>query len=238
MKTGSVGAIALSTVLAATCVAAPVTSGAAAEADLLALHGLRPLPDSTLDRLRGGFTVGPFHFAIGVTVSTTVNNALVLRTRFNVVGPNDFRNLQSTVVGPVGPVGPIGPVGPTEPVGPNAPVGPIQPVGPQDAGIAPNDNNGLALGGPQTAEPGGGFSVGAVPNGIQVTAPGTQILHQIDRGVLTQIVNSANDQSISHSTNIDVVATNFAQVIGAAATRLRFNSLALESARIGLMSGH
>ncbi|MGE4086400.1 MAG: hypothetical protein AB7H93_25730, partial [Vicinamibacterales bacterium] len=58
------------------------------------------------------------------------------------------------------------------------------------------------------------FSVTNLDNGVNISnGMGTEIMQQIQGGILTQSVNSANGMDISHATELILVISNFTQVV-------------------------
>ncbi len=76
----------------------------------------------------------------------------------------------------------------------------------------------------------GNFSLTSLENGVHISNnAGTEILQQIQGGVMTQIINEANGMDISHATELNMFITNFTQVVAQGALSQATNGLALQS---------
>jgi hypothetical protein len=196
---------------------------AAAEPDMLRLAGLSALSDTALDDLRGGFFVGPFFINFGMKITTMVNDVQVLETRFNVTQPNQISNLQTTLIQDMPPAG----QGAGEGAGDGAGMGAGQGAG-----------TGAGTPGSSPTTPSGMVDLGDLMRGIELDlGQGTRILQRLDNGLVTEIVNSANGQTIRHATEVNLFITNFSTVIDQGRLHLGLNNLAREAARIGLTFG-
>jgi hypothetical protein len=81
-------------------------------------------------------------------------------------------------------------------------------------------------------ESGGGLSVTEIPNGVIIdNGDGTAIMHQIDSGITSTIINIANGADVKHSTEMNVFIENFSQVVGQQSVFQATSSMALELAR-------
>ncbi|WP_425450132.1 hypothetical protein [Virgifigura deserti] len=204
---------------------------AAAEPDMLRLAGLSALSDTALDDLRGGFFVGPFFINFGMKITTMVNDVRVLETSFNVTQPNQISNLQTTVIQDMPPAGQGAGQGAGEGAGDGAGMG---------AGMGAGQGAGTGAGTPGSSPttPSGMVDLGDLTRGIELDlGQGTRILQRLDNGLVTEIVNSANGQTIRHATEVNLFITNFSTVIDQGRLHIGLNNLARESARIGLTFG-
>lgn len=85
---------------------------------------------------------------------------------------------------------------------------------------------------PEVGESFANFIVTAIENGFIVdNGEGTSVMHQVDPGVVTQIINVANGATVSHSTEMNIYVQNFSEVIGQHSLSMAMSSLAFEAAR-------
>lgn len=232
----TLGAIARRGLLSTTLiggVAAPALA-AADDHDTLDVSDLQRVDDGSLEDLRGGFNVAGFDVSFGVKVTTSVNGQELLQTSFNVDQPGRMDNLvtnplpqQQASVGNGSTVGlGNGTVltfhsGSMVPVGSNAAGGAQQSTTENSASAADTSGSGNP-----------GWTVSQSADGTSWTVSSedlaTTITQQIGNGVSTNIVNSADDISVEHTTELSLHLDNFPEMQAQAATSQAISNLMLD----------
>ena len=231
----TLGGIALSGLLGTTFLCGAAPAMAAADGDVLDLSGLERVADSSLGDMRGGFRVGAVDITFGVQITTSVNGQEILQTNFNMTNAGQFSQTTTTLGGSAGAstsvqtnvnnggVSQAAPQLVTETVSDIA-----QDLGGSESTQVESMSGGGALTGFQPAseaplptasatEPagtGGSWTFSQTGNGVQAVSAdfATAIVHEITSAVTANITNTADNQTITNDTQLDLFINNFEAV--------------------------
>jgi hypothetical protein len=255
----TLGGIAISGLLGTTFLcgtAAPAM--AEAEGDVLDLSGLERVTDSSLGDLRGGFRLGNLDITFGVQVTTSVNGQEILQTSFNMINPgqmtqsvttlggNHNTSAQNTasyggganqaVTGTVNDIAQdLGNGGSTPPaaesVGGGGAMTGFQPA---SAAPLPSAADGSAV--PASVDS-GGWTFNQTDTGVQAVSGdfATTIMHEITSAVSATITNTADNQTITNDTELDLFINNFEVVQMQSVTNQVISNMMTEMTNAGAL---
>jgi hypothetical protein len=231
----TLGGIALGGLLGTTVLCGTAPAMAAGDGDMLDLSGLERVTDNSLGDLRGGFRLGNLDITFGVQVTTSVNGQEILQTSFNMLDPGQFTPATTTYYGGnqnnnntqtyANYGGQYG--------NPGAAQGVSETVSAVAQDVASGDASGGGMTGfqPASAAPlpteattasdpsavpaslaTGGWTFNQTDSGVQAVSAdfATTIMHEISSSVTTaNITNTADNQTISNDTQLDLFINNF-----------------------------
>jgi hypothetical protein len=233
----TLGGIALSGLLGTTVLCG--TAPAMAAGDELDLSGLQRVTDTSLGDLRGGFRLGVLDITFGVQVTTSVNGQEILQTSFNMMNPGQFTQTTTTLGGNynnnqaqivTGTVSDI-----AQDLASGGGGGGM--TGFQPASAAPLPTEAAAATDAASVGTTGGWSFNQTDNGVQAVSGdfATTIMHEITSAVTTNITNTADNQTISNDTQLDLFINNFEVVQMQSVTNQVISGMMVEMINAGAL---